>query len=369
VDIAMNHGSLPAKFKDHVTIRYYDDGGDERRVEQLARQLQLDPHVVAVVGHSSSGLTRRAGVLYEQAGIPLLMPIATAPLVMYPPGVTSASEPYRLKNCFRMLPNDADGQPQAITHFVRDHLKLKRIHVVQDVSPNSSEYSKNLAEQVRSMLALPNEATTLFGGPEARTDRDAARDVAQTNPELIIFCGYVPMAKSFIQELSERYAAAGNGGPRPKVLFTDGCKSPLLEAGAFEAYVSFPLPPISGLHDAGGAADALRRQLDESCKTESFELSGHDAVIVLAQAFDRCEGGRVSRLTLRKALEHADFTADGLARQYEFKRGEVKHPNYYIYKCTRIRSFSENCKGEGPKTGYELPEKYGVFAPAGGDAR
>src|SRR5687768_3382437 len=55
----------------------HDDLGDLEEADRLARQIAGDPRTLLVIGHATSGTTRVAAQHYDDAGIPLIMPIAT----------------------------------------------------------------------------------------------------------------------------------------------------------------------------------------------------------------------------------------------------------------------------------------------------
>ncbi len=70
-----------------------EDGGDEETVKANARKLQADPGVLVVIGHSKSGTSRWAAEIYAQAGIPLIMPVATAQAAIFPLDVKDGELP------------------------------------------------------------------------------------------------------------------------------------------------------------------------------------------------------------------------------------------------------------------------------------
>ncbi len=113
----------------------------------------------------------------------------------------------RRKNCFRLPPSDAYAQPQAIAKFVSEKLgEVKKIELVADASKNATEYSENLTEGIKKMLGLSKEPTLVAIAGGGQVPRDAASHVFSSDPDLIIFCGYGPVAADFMTQLKERYA-------------------------------------------------------------------------------------------------------------------------------------------------------------------
>jgi ABC-type branched-subunit amino acid transport system substrate-binding protein len=61
-----------------VEVVAYDDGGDAQTAVERARQLALDPQVVAVIGHYRIETTRAAWDVYAHEALPLIAPIIPA---------------------------------------------------------------------------------------------------------------------------------------------------------------------------------------------------------------------------------------------------------------------------------------------------
>ncbi len=61
-----------------VELVAYDDGGDAPSAIERARQLALDPQVVAVIGHYRIETTRAAWDVYALAALPLVAPVIPA---------------------------------------------------------------------------------------------------------------------------------------------------------------------------------------------------------------------------------------------------------------------------------------------------
>jgi ABC-type branched-subunit amino acid transport system substrate-binding protein len=61
-----------------VELVAYDDGGDAPSAVERARQLVLDPQVVAVLGHYRIETTRAAWDIYAREALPLIAPIIPA---------------------------------------------------------------------------------------------------------------------------------------------------------------------------------------------------------------------------------------------------------------------------------------------------
>lgn len=63
----------------YVELVAYDDGADPAMAAQQARKLDVDPDVVAALGHFREETTAAASSTYADAGLPLLVPAALDP--------------------------------------------------------------------------------------------------------------------------------------------------------------------------------------------------------------------------------------------------------------------------------------------------
>ena len=61
-----------------VELVAYDDGGDAQVALERARQLALDPQVIAVIGHMRVETTRAAWDVYAREALPLISPVIPA---------------------------------------------------------------------------------------------------------------------------------------------------------------------------------------------------------------------------------------------------------------------------------------------------
>jgi ABC-type branched-subunit amino acid transport system substrate-binding protein len=69
----------------YVTFIAYNDNGDPAMAERVARNVALDPEVLAVMGHFNLTTTLAAMGVYTSAGLPLLAPHAPADQLPYDP--------------------------------------------------------------------------------------------------------------------------------------------------------------------------------------------------------------------------------------------------------------------------------------------
>ncbi|GAB2878499.1 branched-chain amino acid ABC transporter substrate-binding protein [Paraburkholderia jirisanensis] len=97
-----------------------DDQADPRIGVQAAQKL-VDQNVSAIVGHFNSGTTIPASQVYETAGIPMIDPAATNPII------TNRG----FANAFMVISTDAQNAGNAGTYAVKT-TKAKRIAIIDD---------------------------------------------------------------------------------------------------------------------------------------------------------------------------------------------------------------------------------------------
>lgn len=308
----------------------FDDDGTEQGAIDCAKKLQTNPRVIAVIGHASSGATKAAASYYAEAGIPLLMPIATSPNVM-----SSSTGPLgkatRLRNCYRLPPCDVKGQAKAVAWLVQEHLKANRPYLIVDESRDASIYSHPLAEAVADHLPI--------GGAMQRTVdrksgslRDAVAGVKSHRPDTIVFCGYGSMAQEFLDALRVVYAETTPKENRPTVLLTDGCKIPDLNVEGFDTYLTFPLPTVKDITTETPDLKLLKAAVTRD-PAESYQMYGYDAVLTLGQAMRECQrDGGITRANLLAKLASNSFT--GASLSYRFEDGDNYLSSYYVFTCS-----------------------------------
>jgi branched-chain amino acid transport system substrate-binding protein len=123
-----------------VTLETFDDEGDVRTGERVARALVEDDRYVGVVGHYNSDVTLSAARLYDAAGLPLIAPIVSNP----------ALTERGLRHVFRFTNRD-DRTARALAGHVRGKLGKQ----VAAVVATRTTYGRSMAgEFERAFTAL-----------------------------------------------------------------------------------------------------------------------------------------------------------------------------------------------------------------------
>jgi branched-chain amino acid transport system substrate-binding protein len=213
---------LPKDFS--LRISKSPDQGKEEIVEFTALQAVADPNVIAVIGHSSSGDTKKALEVYKAYEMPILMPVATNPEL--------TSEQNGSHNVYRLVPKDT-LQASTIAKFCNEKLKemannislnksrdtnlvrkisngSPRVAIINTGKPYGVSLGKSLSE------ALSNEGIRAIKLDKNNSKNTWAKIVRDEDPSIVVFAGYYNEGAEIINEL--RLA-----GLNQTIILTDGC--------------------------------------------------------------------------------------------------------------------------------------------------
>ena len=308
-----------------IQIEGKDDRGDPERAAELAEELRRNPRVLAVIGHATSGTTLHAVWRYNQAGIPIIMPIATSPELMYHPKKTGLEE-HRFRNVFRLLPSDDKGQAPAVTHLIRK-LGLKKVYLINDATTGAWEYSRPLRESLEPYIRkeVLNKLTEVQR--ETTDFTKLASSIQAQNADSVVFCGYATTALELLGGLDQIYAGVSRE-KRPTIILTDGCLIPDLDAKGFNLYLTFPHVEIPDCADKRDLE--ILREISNHTKRISYEVFAYDAMLILGSAIQTLrENGIVDRKSLIDYLNSSKVFV-GTAGLYEFEKGENRMAQYDI---------------------------------------
>jgi len=311
-----------------------DDRGSEAEAGKIARGLALDPHVLAVIGHATSGTTRSAALHYAGAGIPLLMPIATSPYAAFPPPGRGAQK--RLLNCFRLPGSDTSFQAPAVVFLLKQQLRAKRPYLIKDVSADAKEYSEPLFGRIAELLSDVQYDHFDFDRNGSNI-QNLMMAVRGWGPDTIVFCGYGSNASIIFAALREIYAR-NKGEKRPAVVLTDGCKIPDLDIRGFHVLLTFPLPEVDGIRSSTRDYPIFSKAIARR-ETESYQMSGYDAMLIVGRAAQDCilRDNKLSRACILEKIGTLNEFL-GVCLHYTYAQGENSSSQYYVYESFPIGS-------------------------------
>lgn len=156
----------------------YDDACDPKQAVAVANKV-INDGIRYVIGHLCSSSTQPASDIYEDEGVLMITPAATAPDL--------TSRGYKL--IMRTTGLDSDQGPTA-AKYILSEVKPQRIAVVHD----KQQYGEGLARSVQDSLKKAGGNVVLFEGITAG-DKDFSTLVARLkkeNVDFVYFGGYYP---------------------------------------------------------------------------------------------------------------------------------------------------------------------------------
>lgn len=338
------YNDLKNASKDHVLpfeLKPLDDKDKEENAREIAKNIQLQPQVLAVVGHGITLTTYAAANAYDQAGIPLIVALATADAAVSGDGHQS-----RLPVSFRLSPSDGAVEAPAIAYFINDHLPSTLaerqkfdVHLFVSTADHAGAYAAPLCNQANDILQanhLTSRVTTI--------DADTVNEIAQKHDavDFIVYCGYGPDATRLLQGLSQ-LTTKSDGTPLPP----DGTGLPqiILSSAVQEedlkGFKNLRLFRMSALNTKRCAdQDALKRITAEAVKVNRpatptlQQIHGYDAVQVIAAAAQKC-AGRLSRSCVLEELGRGQ-TLPSVCSDYSFRDGENIISDYFVYPAGNV---------------------------------
>ena len=177
----------------------YDDACDPKQAVAVANKVVNDG-IKYVIGHLCSSSTQPASDIYNDEGILMITPAATAPEL--------TARGYA--DVMRTTGLDSDQGPTAAT-YILDQIKPKRIAVVHD----KQQYGQGLAESVQKTLKAKGGNVVLFEGITAG-DKDFSTLIARLkkeNVDFVYYGGYYPELGQILRQAKSAGLKAGFMGP------------------------------------------------------------------------------------------------------------------------------------------------------------
>jgi hypothetical protein len=319
-----------------IRITHEDDQDLADNAKKLAKTLESDPQVLAVIGHSLSATTRAAAESYSEAQIPFIVPVATAQLAVYPSNVTSqlGHETGRFENAFRLRPGDDNAQAPAVSYLLN---KLSqnakpgdapiKVHLVISTETKTKEYSEPLGKKIRDLISERGFAPDKTDEIDILHIQSVADEIVGEHGkgDVVIFCGYPGESTKFLAAIQIAYSNA-NKNP-PILIFTEAATDIEKQSGTMTIYRTVP-------------EDTTRCTLptEINSKKHSAEfIAGFDSIRVLNIAINTCLNHDLSRPCLLQQLQ-TDDAFPGACRGYSFRHGESVLSNYYVLRSSAAPS-------------------------------
>lgn len=218
-----------------VTIVKFDSQGDPAVAPGVARQLVQNTKILGIVGPAFSGESVAADPIFNDAGIPLITPSATNPVLST--GGTATGTPWKVFH--RAVASDS-AQGPAAARYIQSVLKATKVFVVDD----QSAYGAGLADAVKGTLGALVTSTDKVGADGKQTDfSSTVTKVTASGADVLFYGGYYQNAGLLRKQLTaagwKGTLVAGDGVNDPGYIKAAG------NAAAQGSIVTCPCAPAS----------------------------------------------------------------------------------------------------------------------------
>ncbi len=293
-----------------------DDQSDPKQAVAAANKL-VNEGVVGVIGHFNSSCTIPASDVYSRAGIPMITPGSTNPLV--------TERGY--KEVFRVCGRD-DQQGLVGADFVKNKLKLKRVAVIHD----KTTYGQGLADEFKKNLGNAVEVVYYAGVTKGDKDfKTVLTSIKEKKPELVYFGGIYPEAGLLVKQAREINLMvpflSGDGTIDTKFIEIAGDKA------AEGTYLTFGPDP----KNIPAAKDFIEKYQKKFGELGPYSLYAYDAINMLLTAAK--EAGTTQGKPIVEKLHSMEF-ASSFGKVRFTEKGDVSVAPYVVW-ITRNGKFEE----------------------------
>lgn len=302
-----------------VEVIVGDDQADPKQAVSEANRL-VNAGVVGVIGHFNSSCSIPASDVYKRAGIPMISPASTNPLLTER-GYTGV---------FRVCGRD-DQQGRIAANFVSRRLNAKRVAVIHD----KTTYGQGLAEEFKKSLG--REIKTVYYGGIVQGDKDfktVLTAIREKKPELIYFGGIYPEAGLLVRQARELGLTitfmSGDGVIDPMFVKIAGVES------AEGTYLTFS-PDPKNIPSAKTFIEKYQKRFGD---LGPYSIYAYDAINILLTAIK--EANTTSGRAIIEKLHSLGFSG-ALGRIKFDKNGDVVESPYIVW-ITKEGKFIEYWK-------------------------
>ncbi|MBB5390922.1 MULTISPECIES: branched-chain amino acid ABC transporter substrate-binding protein [unclassified Herbaspirillum] len=286
-----------------------DDACEPKQAVAVANKI-VSQGIKYVIGHVCSGSTIPASDIYENEGVVMITPSATAPQL-------TEAKPH--KYIFRTIGRD-DQQGPAAARYVIEKLKPKKVAVLHD----KQSYGQGVATSVKTALDAAKVPVVLFEGINAG-DSDYSAIVTKLKSQgvdFVYFGGYHPEMGLIMRQAREQGVKAVFMGPEGV-----GNKDITAIAGPASEGMLVTLP-------ADFAADPANAALVKAFTAQKrdpngpFQMPAYSGVKIIADAI---AGSKSTDPTKVAAYIHANSFKTPIGTVEYDKKGDLKSFNFVVY--------------------------------------
>jgi branched-chain amino acid transport system substrate-binding protein len=283
-----------------------DDSCEPKQAVAVANKI-VSQGIKYVVGHVCSGSTIPAADIYENEGVVMITPSATAPQL---------TERKTYKFIFRTIGRD-DQQGPAAAKYVIEKLKPKKVAILHD----KQSYGQGVAASVKTNLEAAKIPVALFEGINAG-DSDYSAVITKLKSlrvDFIYFGGYHPEMGMLLRQAREQGVKAVFMGPEGV-----GNKDITAIAGPASEGMLVTLP-------ADFSADPSNAALVKAFKDKKrdasgpFQLSAYSAVKIMADAITGAKSSDPTKVAsyihshpFKTPIGNVEYDAKGDLKEFKF---------------------------------------------------
>ena len=297
-----------------------DDACEPKQAVAVANRLVDQDKAVAVVGHFCSSSTIPASEVYDEAGVIVMTPGSTNPMV------TERG----MQEVFRMCGRD-DQQGVVAADYMVDKLKAKKIAIIHD----KDTYGQGLADAAKAELASKGVKPVLYEGL-TRGEKDfnaLVTKIRASGAEVVYFGGLHPEAGPLVRQMREQGLTAtfisGDGIFTEELVTTAG--GPQYTKGVMMTFGADPRKAEAGK----AVVEKLRAS---GFEPEGYTLYSYAVVQAFADAFNAV-GSTDSAKAGAWLKSHPVETVMGV-KEWDAK-GDLKVSDYVMYEWDDKGKYSQ----------------------------
>lgn len=307
VELAVNEWNLKGGLLGKkIDLVEGDDQADPKQAVSVANKF-VNEGVVGVIGHFNSSCSIPASDIYNRAGIPMITPASTNPLL--------TERGY--KGVFRVCGRD-DQQGLVAAKFVLEELKFKKVAILHD----KTTYGQGLADEFKKSLG--DRAETVYYGGIVQGEKDfktVLTSIKAKKPELIYVGGIYPEVGLLVKQAREL-------GMESPFMSGDGSIDPVFiqiaGAAAEGTYLTFSPDPAKIL----AARDFLTKYRAAFGEPGPYSIYAFDAANVLFEAIKAA--GTTDGKTVSAKIHEMSFSGALGSVSFDSK-GDVTAPAYVVW--------------------------------------
>lgn len=302
-----------------INVLIGDDQADPKQAVAVANKL-VNEGAVGIIGHFNSSCSIPASDVYNRAGIPMITPASTNPLL--------TERGYR--GVFRVCGRD-DQQGLVAAEFVKKVLGIKAVAIIHD----KTTYGQGLADEFKKNIEGVLDVV-YYGGitPGDKDFKTILTSIKEKGPGLIYFGGIYPEAGLLVKQAREIGLKipfmSGDGTIDPKFVEIAG---PEAAEGTFLTFS----PDPKNIPEAKGFIDKYKKRFGE---LGPYSIYAYDAMNILLNAIK--EAGTTDGKDVIEKLHSMEFSG-ALGRIKFTEKGDVTVSPYVVW-ITKGGKFEEYWK-------------------------